>query len=272
MSYTLAETSTSSGHKVRLYQFTRAGAAWRYSSGDTNLVWGGVTWLSLSIQDDGLRQKGEAVTDDFIMTVPSAIPIVQMFKGSPPSQPIRVCVREKQFDGADAPIVWIGYVSSVKNKSAVASDIVANTQTAFLNRRGLRLAWSRACPHSLYDTGCKVDKTLWAEPATVSGLTGNGFGYTLLTDPGRWSARFTDGFVEWGVDGLYWERRAIEKDFDTSCLVIGTTDGMSNGMAVNLYPGCQRIPSACQLFNNISNYGGFPFLPGRSPFDGQPVF
>jgi hypothetical protein len=44
-------------------------------------------------------------------------------------------------------------------------------------------------------------------------------------------------------------------------------------MIVAAYPGCPRTIAVCDArFANHLRYGGVPHLPGKSPFDGDPVF
>lgn len=279
--FDLAEIGTYTGQDVRLYEFKRGGAYWHFNTGDRDIEWGGVAWLSTAISDDGLKQKSEAVTDDFTITVPSSMGIVQMFRGTPPSDPIKLTVRQIQYGDVVAPIMWVGYVSSVRFRDQVTSDIIANTQTAYLNRKGLRLSWTRNCPYALYDPDCGVDLCDWAEPVVLTGIIGNGFSWyhTGQVNPGIWAGRLRNGFVEWRPTEAYFERRAILVDLDSdpartygSVLIIGQTDGMVEGMSAVLYPGCTRDPAGCHRFNNISRYGGFGFMSGKSPFDGLPVF
>jgi hypothetical protein len=53
----------------------------------------------------------------------------------------------------------------------------------------------------------------------------------------------------------------------------GQLDGYSVGQELRLYPGCKRTGEWCNaFFNNVDNYGGFEFLPNRSPFSGESVF
>lgn len=52
----------------------------------------------------------------------------------------------------------------------------------------------------------------------------------------------------------------------------GDTSEIHPGMIITVYPGCQRTIAACETFSNLDNYGGFPFMPGKSPFDGTPFF
>lgn len=274
-SYDLAEIGTYTGEDVRLYRFQIGTGIWYYNNGDRDIEWNGVTWSQLEISDDGMKQKGEAVTDDFTITADASIAIVQMFRGTPPSQPIQVTLFQLQFGDVVAPIMWVGYISSVRYKDEASADIICNTQTAFLNRKGLRLSWTRACPHALYDQDCGVVAANYAETAIVTDLFGNGFGYTPdgPPDPGKLGGgRFQNGYIEWSPDGTYTQRRAIQVDNQTSAIIIGLTDGMTVGMVITMYPGCARTPPACIAFNNLPNYGGFPMMPGRSPFDGFSVF
>jgi hypothetical protein len=282
-SYDLAEIGTYTGQDVRLYRFQRDQAFWFYNTGDRDIDWSGATWLTTSISDDGLKQKSEAVTDDFTITVPSGMTIVQMFRGTPPSDPIKVTVRQLQYGDTMAPIIWVGYVSSVRYRDEVTSDIVANTQTAYLNKKGLRLSWTRGCPYALYDRDCGVDRNQWAEYVALTNLHGNGFHWRHLgghpINPSIWPGRLTNGYVEWSPFHNYFERRAILVDLNSTplvnngdVLIIGQTDGMIEGMHAVMYPGCTRDPAGCKRFNNISNYGGFGFMSGKSPFDGSRIF
>jgi hypothetical protein len=52
----------------------------------------------------------------------------------------------------------------------------------------------------------------------------------------------------------------------------GDTSEIHPGMFITVYPGCQRTTAACETFNNRDNYGGFEWMPGKSPFDGTPFF
>jgi len=274
-SFDLAEIGTYTGQDVRLYRFSRGDAVWRYNTGDRDVDYAGQTYRCTSISDDGLKQKSEAVTDDFVVTLSSSLSIVQMFRGTPPSDPIKLVVRQLQYGDTVAPIMWVGYVASVKYKDEVVSEVVCNTQTAFLNKKGLRLGWTRGCPYALYDGDCGVDKCDWAEPVVIINLTSNGFTHVQFgqQNPNVWPGRFANGFVEWRPVAEYFERRAIlTDDGNGNVTIIGQTDGMVEGMAAVMYPGCQRDPAACRRFNNIGRYGGFGMMSGKSPFDGRLIF
>ena len=273
--YDASERSTFLGRDVRLYSFTRGGTTYYNNSGDRDLLFGGNTYVATAIEDAGFKQKGEAVQDDFVITTLLTHPIAAAFLGVPPTDLIKVMVRQIQYGDTEAPLIWSGYVSSVRLKDdSIGADIVCNTQVAYLARRGLRLSYMRQCNHALYDEGCKVNRDAYRETATVRVLTGDSFNFDIVqAGPIVYEGRFTAGYVEWqSPNGNYFERRAIESHRGDYCMLLSSSSGMTVGMTVKLYPGCQLVPANCKLFNNIPNYGGFIMLPGKSPFDGNPVF
>ena len=280
MSYDTQEISQYGGNDVRLYEFQIGTRFWRYCNADRDTTFNTAVYTAIAITDNGLKQKGTASTDDFVVEMPTVMQLPQLFLGTPPSAPIKFTLRAQHFDQpADAPIMWRGYVASAKIKDEVASQIICNTNTAFLHRSGMRSTYTRECNHALYDSECRVDKTVWAEIVTITGLSGNSMAFTFVNTPlsADRAGRFRNGFIEWlpnlGADPGGWvERRAILEHEGHSIQLFGQTDGLSVGMQITLYPGCDRSPGNCQLFSNISNYGGFAFMTGESPFDGNPVW
>lgn len=79
------------------------------------------------------------------------------------------------------------------------------------------------------------------------------------------------GFVLWYVDGEP-ERRGIKSSGENVLGLLAGTAGLSAGETVWVYPGCPGTISVCQQFENTDNYGGILHLPGKSPFDGNPIF
>jgi len=44
------------------------------------------------------------------------------------------------------------------------------------------------------------------------------------------------------------------------------------GSQIRLYPGCDHTKGTCNTkFNNLDNFGGFPWIPIRNPFDGNSI-
>ena len=55
-----------------------------------------------------------------------------------------------------------------------------------------------------------------------------------------------------------------------SSLTLANPCALAVSDAVTLYPGCARNRETCKnKFNNILNFGGWPWIPLRNPFDGR---
>ncbi len=49
--------------------------------------------------------------------------------------------------------------------------------------------------------------------------------------------------------------------------------GLVAGMTLKAYPGDDHTLATCATkFDNVANYGGFPYFPEKNPFGGSPVY
>lgn len=274
MAYSDTEISTQDGNALSLYHLRWGQTHWRYTNADRaidrleeSVV---VTYEPRAVSDDGMVQGG-STANDFTMSAPSDLPIVALFRGTPPSETIRLVVRRMHLGEDETPIYWIGTVSNVKRGSSPAeAEIVGQPLAASFRRTGLRLCWTKECPHFLYDTQCRVDPEAYVVPAVVQVLTGNTL--TLDTVGGKPDDWFKGGFVTWiaDLDSGTIERRMVEQQTGTLLTIFGLTDRLAVGQQVKAYPGCNRTPDVCESkYDNIPNYGGFQYMPGESPFEGN---
>lgn len=271
MSFNTAEISTQDGRPIALYLIEWGETEWAYTSADRKITYGinnkgePREYLPRAVSDNGMVQGGSSA-NDFTLDCPADLPIVDLFRGTPPSDSIWLTVRRMHQGEADAPIYWNGNVTNVKRLDLASAQVIGKPLTASFKRTGLRLCWTRECPHFLYDPGCKVNPETYRTNAVVTALTGTTV--TLDNVGGRADGYFTGGFVAWEIndDGTI-ERRMIETHAGLVLTIFGLTDGMQIGDTLAVYPGCDRTPTTCQnKFANKANYGGFDFMPGESPF------
>lgn len=272
MTYNELETSNELGAPIRLYEFRLLDKYWRFTSANTRVSALGSIWEPSAIDDDGVKQTGEINADTLSISMPNTSPIVNMFVGTPPGSQVVLTIRQMHV-GADDPVVcYVGNVDSVNQGDNPAKAVLScNTLSASMERNGLRLAYSRGCPHALYDSQCRVDKARFevlATVKTVGGGTVTADAYATKPD-----GYFAGGYIEW-IDPVYGvERRGIEAHSGNTITIFGTVDGLAGGYILKTYPGCPRTMTACDtIFNNADNYGGIPSMPDTSPFDGNPVF
>lgn len=270
MSFSVNQQSDNDGKPVALYLFSWGNSQWGYTSAERQIVHNSITYEPIAVDEDELVQGGKN-EGEFTFRVPANLPVVQLFRGTPPSTPVVLTVRRIEYDDilGESVIHWISPITNVRRKSEAISEIVSRNRG--LRRGGLRLTWSRSCPHFLYGSGCKVLKALFAAPRTIAGINGNVITVNLDTPSTGW---FNGGFIEWDADGLgTMERRGIEIETGTNSFqLFGRSDGLSIGMDITLYPGCDRTVEECDSkFDNLANNGGVKFMPGKSPFEGTAI-
>ncbi len=272
MNFDGIETSLASGKPIRLYLFERgASLRWAYTGPDRDITYQNVDYLRREISDDGIRQSGESSADALTITGPASLAVAQLYRGAPPSDEITLTIRDMHFGDTEALVSWSGSISDVNFPAVDRCEIVCESLAASLQRQGLRLAWQRNCPYALGDRNCKVDMEPLAVPGTVITLDGTTLSATAWAGyPDGW---FAGGWVQWPVGGGEFDRRGIESHVGGVLGLLGGTAGLALNQVLTGYPGCSRTIQVCQdKFTNSDNYGGVYHLPGRSPFDGKPVF
>jgi uncharacterized phage protein (TIGR02218 family) len=284
MSFVTLEQSNYAGQPVLLYEFKRGSAVFAYAAADKDIVANNgtvdLTYLATAISNSGQTQKGTAVTDVFEVTCPASLGIVQWYRYTPPSDTVYLAVRRFHYGDTQSVIVWLGQVVSVEESSEGVATIKCQQVSITLKRGGLRMTWQRSCIHALYDQNCTVNKATFATAVTVTAVALSGI-ITVTPHPSA-DAYWNGGIVEFelptdpvgGHTGIT-ERRLIENiNTATGGLVpYGQLDGYFVGQLLTLYPGCKRTSEWCNsFFNNVDNFGGFEFMPNRSPYSGESVF
>lgn len=263
MSWNDFEYSVANGQPLSLYEFVRGGVVYhRYTNADRNIDFNDVTWEAISISDSGMSA---GTGDNLEITVPADNPVAMLFRGTPPSSPVRVRIHRLHAGDNAFKTVWVATVSEVKREGIERCKLLTASLASTFTRNGLRLTYSRACPYSLYDHNCRVNPEQFGVVGLViQALDGSAITVNLPGEtPDDW---FTGGFIEWFTEGVR-ERRGLGEQSGQRIKVIGGTSGMRVGTTVTLFPGCNRTIDVCEeKFANHLNYGGVPHMPGKSPY------
>lgn len=275
MAYSDNEISNQAGKPVALYEFKYGNTFWRYTTNDEDLTFGtgpsAKTFTAKAITDEGVTQGGSD-QNDLQISMASDLPVTSLFRVSRPSGKLWLWVRRYHLGDPDTetPLLWLGTIVSSSYVDDATDRLNGRSIAGTYDRSGLRLSWGRMCPHPLYGIGCYVDKSLHAYPRTIDTKTGTSFTCTAHSEPEE--GTFSGGFLEWERGDGSMETLGIEHQDGNDFRVFGSTAGLEIGTEVTIYPGCARNTTVCKLFDNLPNYGGFPHMPGKSPFDGSPVF
>jgi len=271
VSFNTPETSNEDGQPIGLYLFAWGNTTWAYTSADREITVDSVTYLPLAISDEGLVQ-GASGHKEFTIHAPSSEPVAALFRGTPPSQSVTIVVRKKHASDAEAPIHYIGKIANV-HRSPDGGAVSIICRNPGIRRAGLRLTWCRQCPYFVFDASCRLEKAPFAVTREITAIDGDAItldGAALAASP-----YYNGGFIEWDADGLGTiERRGVELTVGANQYqLFGRADGLTVGQDVTIYPGCDGLAETCDVkFDHLADHGGFEFLPGRSPFDGNQVF
>lgn len=266
MTYESYETSVETSQPVELYTITLGSTVWYYTSGAIAVTIGGTTWEPLSISRTSQEQSQEDQDQQVEVTLPASTPVCRFFIASVPGQSVEIVVERIQaLDvGETRMVMYAGIVQSVTFEDGGTKAVlsVVTSQAAF-SKAVPRDVYSAVCNHILFDDRCGLAEASWRVTAEVLSIVGNVLTIDGLS--GEADGYYTAGFIE--LTGSAPDFRVIldhTGDEATVALPFGTSP---LGELVRVYAGCAHDPTTCQAkFNNLINFGGFPFVPTKNPF------
>jgi uncharacterized phage protein (TIGR02218 family) len=198
------------------------------------------------------------------------LPLLEMFKFAPPGDVVTVSLYRLHRGETEAITAWMGRVLNVTWRGLEAVLHCESVYTS-IKRPGLRRMYQKQCPHVLYSTPCGLDRNDHVVAASVASI--NGLNLTLNGIGAYASGSFNGGYVEWEAPQGQFERRAIREHAGSVVTVNFQALGLSPLQEIFLYPGCDHTMATCSSkFSNLENYGGFPYIPAKNPFGGNPVY
>ena len=153
---------------------------------------------------------------------------------------------------------WMGRVLGVE----VADDsarIRCESAQVSLKRIGLRRLYSRACSHVLYSAACG------ATPITAGSTVTQVLGRSVKLEggvPAAVAGMLAGGWLQTPAGA----RHMIVKETAFTVELLYPVP-LATGTSVILTAGCDHSTATCHSrFDNLANYGGFPFIPTKNPF------
>lgn len=270
MTYDARESSAYSGNPVELYEFNRGSSYWRYTSGDEDIAWNAQTWERVPISRTALDETGELNRVNLEITLQRDNPVADLFRLYPPGDIVTVKIWRKHRDDAEAVVIWAGRVLNCEFKGGEA---VLHTEPVYtsIRRNGLRRFYQRQCPHVLYGPSCGVNQTLYKASGPVIAISGNTI---QVAAAGSFAnGYFAGGYVSWLSGAWVTENRLITDHTGVTLTLSAPILGLAVGLSVDVYPGCDHTLSTCQTkFSNHANYGGWPYIPTKNPFNLQILY
>ena len=211
------------------------------------------------------------------MTISRLAPVVHQYIATSPTDIVTLTVtRYHHGDGTNNIVIFRGRVINVKFRE---NDVEMTCQPIFsaLKRPGLRRVYQVACPHVLYGKSCSASSAPFNTSGVLTDVSGTSITSPALIRTGDATfdpAYFTGGFVEF-QNGAHVDRRFITS-YDSATGTLGLNLPFSDlvvGDTVTAFAGCNHTVESCNgKFNNLLNYGGYPFIPNKNPMDGTSIF
>ena len=272
MSYLSKDQSTEDSNPYYRFLFVQGSTEYRYTTQPYIVGDSGGTWEPVPIDSSEITQSNEMAKDAVKLIIPSDNSFARLFLGGVPEQITSITIFRG--DGAEEEFeyYWKGRVAG----ASVTGDMVTleceNIFTS-MRRPGLRARYQKNCRHALYRRGCSLNDYDFAAAGVAT--SASGFLVTIqdLIDSSITDGYFTGGMIETG-DGFL---RYITNHSGTTLTLIRPFQALEdevNGSAgtanVTLYPGCDHTRNTCKdKFNNLNNFGGFPWIPGKNPFSNE---
>lgn len=267
MSYLDLELSQQDGDPVELFEFRQGSEFWRYTSASVDLTKTGQNFVAESVKRSQIKQTDDMSKGGLSLTFPRTNLFASAFLSNAPEGVTTVTVWKKHFSDSveDYIAYWKGRVLKA---SASVAEITIDCESVFtsLKRPGLRARYERGCRHGLYSAACTLSMSGFQLIADV-------IGEDVATLTIAAAASYPDGNFTGGVitdpNGVH---RLIVSHTGEIVKTSKPFPSSINGQEVKLYPGCDKLKSTCiTKFNNLDNFGGFPYIPYINPFGGKSV-
>lgn len=267
--------------KKELYRFVEGENVWTITSADEEQLYNSELYTPSTIGRNEVESKNELSRANIEVSLSIGDPMARRWMRQVIDDVVSLTIFG--YEDADVTVIWKGRLVSVKPEVSEITLIFESIFTS-LRRAGLRKKYQRSCPYVLYGRGCSLNKDDWAVPGQMTAISTNGLTITVPEAAGFADGYFTAGMVE-APDGTL---RFITNHSGSTLTLIRPVDslgeafassgygvnygGYYGGVAVNIYPGCNRSKETCKnKFDNLDNYGGFAFIPLKNPFGGSSI-
>lgn len=275
-------------HKTNneVYEFKYGNVIERYTTTGKELIANDqgeeVTCMPAVLGRSKIVLSNEIRRSQVTIMAPSNFKIAEMFRCTTPSFVIRVALKLAVYPQYDIiPTLtdfWIGRVITVEWKHTGA-NIICESFYASIGDTTNNRYFCLSCPHALYGSLCGLNK----ENFKITGAFLNGtenqwnIGLTSNIPDGYFNGGFLS-FFDSTIQGenLLRISQNINKTptnpdfpYEHSIKLLQPPYIQPELLQpIFLYPGCDHTLNTCMnKFNNKLNFGGFPWIPLKNPFD-----
>jgi uncharacterized phage protein (TIGR02218 family) len=267
MTYSAYESSTELGTPVELYEFVQGTTRWTFASGVDSIIRQGQVYKPSNIKRDNLKQTTDVFKDTLKLSFSRADEFASQFLAFAPEEITTLTIYRGHYGDTDSEFVvyWKGRVTGAKS-SENTIDVQCESVYTSIRRPGLRARFEYGCRRTLYLSGCDVNRELYLYIGTLQVV--NSLNLTVSTASLQANGYWTGGIIV-AEDGT---PRFITNHVGDVITVSRPFSNIGLGESVKLYPGCDHLKETCKnKFNNLDNFGGFPWIPVKNPYSGTSI-
>jgi len=257
-----------------IYTFTlSSGTKIRWSAEDQDIAWNGHTWLrgpgitSTPITRQigtQVSQKDISLVFDDDVTV-NGVPLAKFIASG------GLFNSTMQFESAyatspDQPIIgtlpeFFGRLTQLRDTGETRATLSISDMRSLLNVQVPINLWQPSCLHTVFDSGCKLNRTDFAKNGTVQSAPD---ALTIVTDlSGATNSYYDLGKITITSGDNDGQSRSIKtQSANVLSLVRALPAPLQPGDTFTVYPGCDLTMATCKgKFNNLLHFKGYPFIP-----------
>lgn len=266
--YATEEVSTQDAAPFELYKFTGNGTGWHFTTTEYTVTYLGQDYVPTIVSREAIIASGENQSNTVVITVPRDHALIEQFIAASAPTPIALTIFRNQRGNTltETVVIFIGQVSNIEVDGGLAKLTCTSLESEFTNPLG-RIHVQLTCPWMLYDTQCTADPAGFTHTGTLSAISGPSITVvgTPTIDPD--TTFYVNGFAVAAGQRRFITSQSGTAGTYTLGLMVAFTTPPINGDPIVLVAGCDRTVHICKArFNNVPRFGGFPFMPNRSPW------
>lgn len=250
----------------------RTGTVLRYSLADVPITFGNTTWqLGPKIDRSGVKSKRGVVVSTVQLTFyPEETDLIE-------GVPLLPFIRSGGLDGASVLletafgptfvnlagklVMESGRVTSIIDITPSEVTVEVSSWLELLNVNMPQELIQPPCLHTLYDSGCGLNRASLAQTGAVTAAADD---RAFTTDLVAAAGRFSLGTIRFDTGANAGQLRTVRSSDAAGgfIVVLGLPFTPAVGDAFTAYPGCDRAKTTCSTkFGNLARFKGQPYVP-----------
>lgn len=274
MTYDALEKSAYGGKPVELYKFTKGITLWRHTDGDRDVVVGAETYKTgWPISRTEPEMSEETTRSSVKITTAKDHPVAQLFITGAPYESVWVSIFRMHVGDSETILLWQGKVRGISWKASKGEAVIeCDPVEKVIGKGGFRQTYGPYCHKKLYSPRCAVSEASFTTDITVSAINSTGFVITCPELGTKANQYFRLGEVYFPDLGA---RMMVVDHTGSAATLKAPIQGLVVGAHGRAIAGCNHIWKDgsgnwgdCKArFNNLDNFGGWPFVPTKNPYD-----